>query len=263
MINEGDGLAPLYFMPGEVTMFASATYHDFTQMGNPALITLSTLVIDAYGNPVVDVPVAFGGTGVSNFYEVQYEVAELYTDSNGNGSFDAGEPFQDADGNGIWTGWRDEGVDGVGVGDGCFTWRDYGLDDDPATYDQGNYNQNHDSFDINGDNKPDTSEVSEFFNDWGLDNIPNTLDEGEGNGKWDGYSMINCEPVVRTDKDGYARIIAEFDQGLCVLLGESQATGLCNWETFTATLSSTLLIPQIASSDPVQITLARTPDVCD
>ena len=263
LINEGDGLAPLYFMPGEVTMFASATYHDFTQMGNPALITLSTLVIDAYGNPVVDVPVAFGGTGVSNFYELQYEVAELYTDSNGNGSFDAGEPFQDADGNGIWTGWRDEGVDGVGVGDGCFTWRDYGLDDDPATYDQGNYNQNHDSFDINDDNKPDTSEVSEFFNDWGLDNIPNTLDEGEGNGKWDGYSMINCEPVVRTDKDGYARIIAEFDQGLCVLLGESQATGLCNWETFTATLSSTLLIPQIASSDPVQITLARTPDVCD
>ena len=67
LINEGDGLAPLYFMPGEVTMFASATYHDFTQMGNPALITLSTLVIDAYGNPVVDVPVAFGGTGVSNF----------------------------------------------------------------------------------------------------------------------------------------------------------------------------------------------------
>ena len=91
------------------------------------------LVIDYYGNPVVDAPVAFGGTGVSNWFELQYE-----TD-----------------------GWTDEGIDGVGAGDGCFTWRDYGLDNDPETLDMGTFNQNHDSFDTTGNGQWDAAEVSE------------------------------------------------------------------------------------------------------
>ena len=132
---------------------------------------------------------SFGGTGVSNWYELGYET----------------------------TGWTDEGVDGAGQGDGCFTWRDYGLDDNPETLDMGTFNESHDSFDTDGDEQWDTAEVSEFFNDWGLDNVEGTFDEGEGNGYWDGYSMINCEPVVKTDEDGYARIIVEFVQDICIL----------------------------------------------
>ena len=79
---------------------------------------------------------------------------------------DAGEPFQDADGNGtVDMGWRDEGVDGVVLLEMRMFYLERLVvwDDDPATYDQGNYNQNHDSPDINDDNKPDTSEVSEFL----------------------------------------------------------------------------------------------------
>ena len=59
----------------------------------------------------------------------------------------------------------------------------------------------HDSFDLDGDGLIDTAEVSEPFLDYGQDGIEGTFDVGEGNGYWDGYSMINCEPVVRTDVD--------------------------------------------------------------
>ena len=37
-LTKSDGLAPLSISClVEVTMFASATYHDFTQMGNPSI----------------------------------------------------------------------------------------------------------------------------------------------------------------------------------------------------------------------------------
>ena len=263
-INEDEGDAALFFVPGQVSLLASATYHDFTLQGNPAFIQISALVIDFYGNPVVDAPVAFGGTGVTNWYEVQYESAEYYTDSNGNGSYDFGEPFTDADGNGFWTGWQDIGVDGAGAGDGCFTWRDYGLDDDPSTSDWGNYNDSHDAFDTTGNGEPDFSEVSEFFNDWGRDGTPNTSDQGEGNGKWDGYSMINCEPLVKTDEEGYARIIVEFDQALATLanIDDSTTPSTCTYDDFTASISATLLIPEITTSDPLDILLVRSPAPC-
>ena len=89
-INEGEGDATLFFLPGQVTLLSSASYWDFSLQGSPAQVTISALVIDYYGNPVVDAPVAFGGTGVSSWLELQYE-----TD-----------------------GWTDEGIDGVGAGDG-------------------------------------------------------------------------------------------------------------------------------------------------
>jgi hypothetical protein len=260
-INEDEGDAMMFFVPGLVGL-SGITYHDFTLNGNPALIQITAMVTDHYGLAVVDVPIAFSGTGVSNYYEVQYENAEYYTDLNGSGSYNFGEPFVDADNNGIWTGWEDEGVNGVGVDDGCFSWRDYGQDDDPSTLDWGNYNDNHDSFDTTGNGEWDSQERSEFFNDWGLDGMPHTSDEGEGNGEWDGYSMIGCEPIVKTDEDGFARIIIEFEQGICTLANVDDS-GNCTWDDFTATISATLLIPEITTSQPLDILLVRTGSDCD
>ena len=110
----------------------------------------------------------------------------------------------------------------------------------------------------------DAAEVSEFFNDFGLDNVEGTFDEGEGNGYWDGYSMINCEPVVRTDQDGYARIIVEFVQDICILanVDDTQNPNICSYDDFTASLSATLLIPEITTSDPLDILLVRSPAEC-
>ena len=229
------GEAVLGFVPGQVSLMASATYHDFTLNGEPAFIQVTAIVIDYYGNPVMDAPIAFNGTGINDFYEVQYENVD----------------------------WADEGVNGAGAGDGCFTWRDYGLDDDPSTPDWGNYNDNHDSFDTTGNGEWDSQEISEFFNDYGLDGVPNTSDEGEGNGEWDGYSMIGCEPIVKTDEDGFARIIVEFDQALCTLANEDDETGICTWDDFTASISATLLIPEITTSEPLDILLVRSPALCD
>lgn len=233
-INEGQGDATLFFLPGQVSLLANATYWDFSLSGNPALIQVSALVIDFYGNPVVDAPVAFNGTGVNNWYEFGYET------------------------------YIDEGVLGAGAADGCFSWRDYGADDDPETLDMGTFNEKHDAFDMDGDGIADTAEVSEPFDDFGQDGVDGTFDEGEGNGYWDGYSMIDCEPVVRTDADGYARIIVEFDQALCTLANVDDTTtpSTCTYDDFTASLSATLLIPEITTSDPLDILLVRSPAAC-
>jgi len=231
-INEGEGDATMFFLPGQVTLMADATYWDFTLNGNPALIQVTAIVIDYYGNAVVDAPIAFTGTGVNAFYELGYET---YTDS---------------------------GVLGAGVGDLCFSWRDYGLDDDPSTLDWGTFNDHHDGFDTNNDGLVDISEVSEPFDDFGMDGVDGTYDQGEGNGEWDGYSMIGCEPIVLTDEDGFARIIFEFDQALCTLANQDDETGICTWDDFTASLSATLLIPTITTSEPLDILLVRSPADC-
>ena len=232
-INEDEGDATLFFLPGQVSMLAASTYHDFSLQGSPAQIEVAALVIDYYGNPVVDAPVAFGGTGVNQWLELGIEA---YTDA--------------------------EGI--AGIEDGCFSWRDYGADDDPSTLDMGTFNQHHDAFDLDGDGLIDTSEISEPFDDFGYDGIEGTFDQGEGNGVWDGYSMINCEPVVRTDEDGYARIIVEFVENLCVLanIDDTQNPNICSYDDFTSSLSATLLIPEITTSDPLDILLVRSPAEC-
>ena len=61
-----------------------------------------------------------------------------------------------------------------------------------------------------------------------------------------------------TDKDGYARIQAVFARELCLWQQTDEETGLCTFEDFTASISSTLLIPQITTSDPLDIQLVRT-----
>ena len=236
-INEDEGDAALFFLPGQVMLLANATYWDFTFNPDPATIILTAIVTDYYGNAVVDAPISFTGTGVSAWAELGLEV------------------------------YTDEGVDGAGVGDGCFTWRDYGYDDNPATSDWGNFNDHHDAWDVNNDGtwtiEDDIAEVSEPFDDYGLDGVDGTADEGEGNGEWDGYSMIGCEAIVNTDQDGYARIIVQFDKAICTLANEDEDSGLCTWDDFTATLSATLMIPQITASDPIDILLVRSQDTCD
>ena len=236
LINEDVGDAALFFLPGELSLTANATYHDFS-LPNPTEeveITITAILIDFYGNPVVDAPISFVGTGVESWREVGYEA------------------------------YDDFGVDGIdgtgdfGEGDGCFSWRDYGADDSSETADMGTFNETHDAFDLDGDGSHDLSEVSEPFDDFGVDQLEGTNDLGEKNGKWDGYSMINCEPIVRTDQDGYARIIAVFPRELCIWQATDEETGLCTFEDFNASISSTLLIPQITTSDPLDIQLVRT-----
>jgi hypothetical protein len=231
-INEDEGDATLFFLPGQVSLMANATYWDFTLNGNPALVQITAIVIDFYGNAVSGAPIAFNGTGINAFYEVGYET------------------------------YIDEGVLGAGEGDLCFTWRDYGLDDRPETLDWGTYNDNHDGFDVDGDGIIDTSEIAEPFDDFGFDGVDLTFDQGEANGEWDGYSMLGCEPIVKTDEDGFARIIVEFDQALCTLANEDD-DGICTWDDFTASISATLLIPEITTSEPLDILLVRSPAACD
>jgi len=236
LINEEVGDAAMFFLPGQLSLTADATYHDFTlpMATEEVAITITAILIDFYGNPVVDAPISFVGTGVESWREVYYELHEdIGMDSlAGNGDF--------------------------GEGNGCFTFRDYGLDGLPSTNDMGEGNDMHDSFDINGDGVPDVSEPCEPFSDVGEDGEDGTLDEGERNGKWDGYSMINCDPIVLTDKDGYARIQAVFPRELCIWQSTDDETGICTFEDFTASISSTLLIPQITTSDPLDIQLVRT-----
>lgn len=233
LINEEVGDAALFFLPGELSLTASATYFDFS-LPTPeeeVEITITAILIDFYGNPVVNAPISFVGTGVEAWRELGYELHD------------------------------DDGINGVvntGENNGCFSWRDYGADDSSQTADMGTFNEVHDAFDIDGDGKFDVQEVSETFYDNGVDQAPNTNDLGEGNGKWDGYSMINCEPIVRTDQDGYARIKAVFPRELCIWQATDDETGLCTFEGFSASISSTLLIPQITTSDPLDIQLVRT-----
>ena len=148
----------------------------------------------------------------------------------------------------------------------AFSWRDYGRDDDPQTLDWGTNNDDHDGFDLDGDgfvDSTESSEISEPFSDFGFDGVEDTFDEGEGDGEWYGYHMIGCEPIVKTDENGYAKIIVEFDQALCTLANQDDDTNECTWDDFTASLSATLLIPEITTSDPLDILLVRSPDTCD
>ena len=232
-INEDEGDATLFFLPGEVVLMADATYWDFTFNPDPASIVLTAIVTDYYGNAVVDAPVSFTGTGVAAWGELWLEA------------------------------YIDEGVNSAGANDGCFTWRDYGADDDPTTSDWGNFNDNHDSFDTTGNGQWDVSEVSEPFDDFGLDGVDGTGDEGEGNGEWDGYSMIGCEAIVHTDIYGMARIIVQYNKTICTLANEDEDTNICTWDDFNSSLTATLMIPQITASDPLEILLTRSQDTCD
>jgi hypothetical protein len=75
--------------------------------------------------------------------------------------------------------------------------------------------------------------------------------------------MIGCEAIVLTDKNGYAKITVQYNKELCILANEDEDTGICTWDDFTSSITATLMIPQITSSDPMDILLVRSPDTCD
>ncbi len=235
LINDNE--AVLFFVPGEIVLTSNIQYHDFTfpLPTTTVTATITARVVDFYGNEVVDVPIAFAGIGVGAWGEVGFEA------------------------------FTDIGVNGFGAGDGCYTWRDYGIDDVINTDDWGEDNYHHDGFDIENDGIVDSSEVGEPWDDFGYDGVADTDDIGEDNGSWDGYHMINCEPLVRTDENGIARIFATFNRGLCTLqnVDDSVNPPICTYEDFTATLSATIMIAEITTSDPLEIQLVRTPDNCN
>ena len=237
-INEDVGESLLFFLPGQLTLTGSAYYHDFTLpvATDEVEIQITAMLIDFYGNAVSEAPIAFNGIGVSEWREIGYEE------------------------------YADLGLSGLGAGDECFTWRDYGLDDDPGTLDEGEGNDDHDAFDLDGDGEynpdNDASEVSEVFNDYGLDGMPDTNDEGEGNGEWDGYHNLACPDgaIVKTDQDGIARITAVFPKELCIWLSVDSTDPFYNhYQEFSASITGALLIPQQITSDPITIQLVRSP----
>ena len=121
LINEGVGDAAMFFLPGQLTLTANATYHDFSLpvITEEVAITITAILIDFYGNPVVDAPISFVGTGVESWAEVYYEEHLDYGMDSTNFSNDFGEA------------------------NGCFTFRDYGLDRLAGTNDMGEGNNTH------------------------------------------------------------------------------------------------------------------------
>ena len=58
--------------------------------------------------------------------------------------------------------------------------------------------------------------------------------------------------------------IVEFVQDICILanVDDTQNPNICSYDDFTASLSATLLIPEITTSDPLDILLVRSPAEC-
>ena len=119
-------------------------------------------------------------------------------------------------------GW---GPQNTGVGDGCFSWLD------------ANENTWH-----------DTSEA------W-----TETYTDADDDKKWTGYPhIVECgNPIVRTDDDGYTRVVMSFAQTLCTPIPNSDPT---QYNDFTSTVGATLLDPVGISSDPVSIEFIRSWD---
>ena len=83
-------------------------------------------------------------------------------------------------------------------------------------------------------------------------------------GKWNGYSMIGCEPIVLTDKDGFASVSVRYQREICVLANTSTADPpICSYDDFTSSITATLMIPTITTSDPLDILLVRSPEECE
>jgi len=272
IIDTDQGYSQVSLFEPTVTLSVPITAYDFTiPFPTDSLVMTLTARVTTFGcdEPIEGVAISFNGNNIAGWKEYGYE--NEWTDLNGSFTLDE-----------IGEGWIDEGLDGVlsidlnndgdyfdagdippdddgTEGDGLFSWRDYGADNDPSTADEGNYNEDHDAIDTDNDGAWDVAEVSEFFNDWGLDGIPDTFDEGEGNGEWDGYHMLNGFPIVKTDKDGKAIITIIFIKEQCFYETYNTDEDLCYWNPANATISATTLIPTFTSSDPVNIGLSRSP----
>ena len=72
--------------------------------------TIDGAVTSVVRTAIIDATLTFNRKSYASFSIVG--VAEQFTDTNGNGSCDAGEPFEDVNNNGVWD--RDQGRTGLG-----------------------------------------------------------------------------------------------------------------------------------------------------
>ncbi len=84
-INEDEGETAMTFVPGTLIISSSVSYHDFTTMGNPAIITVTGILQDFYGSFVEGAPLALNAPGASNIYWPASPIANNVgiTDENG------------------------------------------------------------------------------------------------------------------------------------------------------------------------------------
>lgn len=75
-----------------------------------ATATIDNSVSSAVRAAIVDATLTFNRKSYASFSDIG--VAEQFTDTNGNGVCDAGEPFEDVNNNGIWD--HDRGKSGLG-----------------------------------------------------------------------------------------------------------------------------------------------------
>jgi len=68
-INEDEGEATMFFVPGQLTLGTPTQYWDFSTMGSTAQIEVTATLIDYYGNPVVcEECIMITATGAQNIY---------------------------------------------------------------------------------------------------------------------------------------------------------------------------------------------------
>ena len=67
-INEDEGEAIMFFVPGQLTLGSPTQYWDFSTMGATAQIEVTGTLIDYYGNAVVEAPIMITATGAANIY---------------------------------------------------------------------------------------------------------------------------------------------------------------------------------------------------
>jgi hypothetical protein len=84
-INEDEGETAMPFIPGTLIIYVDPSYHDFTTLGNPALITVTGILQDSYGNFTEGAPIALNAPGASNIYWPIVPIANNVgtTDQNG------------------------------------------------------------------------------------------------------------------------------------------------------------------------------------
>ena len=67
-INEDEGEAIMFFVPGQLTLGTPTQYWDFSTMGATSQIEVTGTLIDYYGNAVAEAPVMITATGAQAIY---------------------------------------------------------------------------------------------------------------------------------------------------------------------------------------------------
>jgi len=69
-INEDEGEAIMFFVPGQLSLGTPTQYWDFSTMGPTADIQITATLIDYYGNAVSDADIMITATGATIYYPV-------------------------------------------------------------------------------------------------------------------------------------------------------------------------------------------------